>query len=397
MQWRVAEIAAPGVPGFLAGDERRYEVEAVWDSGEMDSFVSTMQVPVAVTRPGHTYRARVRHRDDSGRWSHWSAAVEFVAESPDVSAWRDHLVMTELMYHPPEPVGAAELGVTNDKDEFEYIELWNASGALTLDLTDLRFTQGVEFGFAGSAVTSLAPGEYVLVVRNLVAFEARYGGGLPVAGEYSGGLANGGERLALTFGAVTPVIELTYGDLAPWPVAADGFGPALVLVDPETVPDHSEAVNWRAGVPVGGTPGEPDPPEPGSLEAWREARFTPAQLRDPLVSGVAADPDGDQRSNLLEWALATNPLVLDAPVLELAWDEDGDATYPAVRFRKPETAIGLIYELLAGDDLGAWTVVATGTSREESLGGGVEQALMRDNVTAAAARRYLRIRVSLGD
>ncbi|MCH8841129.1 MAG: hypothetical protein IH831_10770 [Planctomycetes bacterium] len=35
-------------------------------------------------------------------------------------------------------------------------------------------------------MTSLQPGEFVLVVRNQLAFESRYDEGLPIAGEYDG-------------------------------------------------------------------------------------------------------------------------------------------------------------------------------------------------------------------
>ena len=82
----------------------------VWDSGELARLHRRRsQVPVAVARPGHTYRVRVRHQDNTGRWSHWSEPVEFVAGAADVSVWQDNLVISEIMYHPPEPVGAAEL------------------------------------------------------------------------------------------------------------------------------------------------------------------------------------------------------------------------------------------------------------------------------------------------
>ena len=59
--------------------------------------------------------------------------------------------------------------------------------------------------------------------------------------------------------------------------------------------------------------------------------------------------------------------------------------------------MGVVYELLAGDGLEDWEVVAIGALSEESLGGGIEQALLRDSATADVARRYLRIRVRLAD
>ncbi len=47
--------------------------------------------------------------------------------------------------------------------------------------------------------------------------------------------------------------------------------------------------------------------------AWRFARFSTAQLADPLVSGDTADPDGDGIVNLLEYAFGLEPLSADSP------------------------------------------------------------------------------------
>ena len=51
-------------------------------------------------------------------------------------------------------------------------------------------------------VSSIAPGGYALVVSNAAAFVSRYGGGLPVAGVYTGLLSNDGETIATTGGPI---------------------------------------------------------------------------------------------------------------------------------------------------------------------------------------------------
>ena len=114
----------------------------------------------------------------------------------------DHLRVTEIMYKPADPTPAEIDSGYVDNDLFEYIELTN-TGATVLDLTGVTFAEvggeGIIFDFSGSNVTSLASGEYVLVVRNQAAFTARYGAGLAgqIAGEYTGQIAgdldNGGE------------------------------------------------------------------------------------------------------------------------------------------------------------------------------------------------------------
>ena len=110
-------------------------------------------------------------------------AVEF-------EAWNlfNSLRITEIMHTPP-------LGSTYISEELEFVELKNLSPIITLDLTDVRFTDGIAFDFSDSAVTSLLPGEHVLVVKNLEAFASRYDTtGLLIAGEYDGRLRTKGER-----------------------------------------------------------------------------------------------------------------------------------------------------------------------------------------------------------
>lgn len=265
MQWRIAEIYAPGIAGYVANTPRKYELETVWQSGDITSFAPEKQMPVAELRPGSTYRARVRHKDSSGRYSHWSEPIQFTVTVPDVSVWQNNLMITEIMYNPPAPTPAEiTAGGSNFNNDYEFIELRNISSTLTLDLTELRFTKGVDFDFVGSPITSLAPGAFVLVVKHLPSFQARYGTGLPVAGVWNvlDNLSNSGEQIKLSYGAGTAIhdinpLNLRY-DIAPWPTAADGAGASLTLVDPFSAPDHNVATNWRASLITKGSPGTVD-------------------------------------------------------------------------------------------------------------------------------------------
>ncbi len=78
MQWRVAEISAPGLAGYQPGTPRKYEIEELWHSEALTNAVSRFELPLTMTQPGHTYRARARYLNNTGRWSHWSAPVQFV-------------------------------------------------------------------------------------------------------------------------------------------------------------------------------------------------------------------------------------------------------------------------------------------------------------------------------
>ena len=255
LQWRVAEVTDPTAPAYDPAAKRLLEWNASYLSEPLSTFADEFVFPDTACQAGHTYRARVRMQDTSGRWSHWSAPVEFTATAAaGVEDLLENLVVSEINYHPLEPSTPAEQAVTSDKNDFEFIELRNISSGLTLDLTQLAFTSGITFSFAGSAVTSLAPGGRVVVVKNVAAFEARYGTGLPVAGAYPNSLDNAGERIVLAAGGAT-ARDFTYDDAPPWPVSPDGDGPTLVLANPSANPDHGVAANWRASAVIGGTPG----------------------------------------------------------------------------------------------------------------------------------------------
>ncbi len=167
-------------------------------------------------------------------------------------AQRDNLRITELLYHPSEPTAAESSAGFTDKNSFEFIELMNV-GSSNLSLVGVRFTVGITFDFSTSSVTNLAAGARLLLVNNRSAFEFRYGTNLPVAGEYSGQLDNGGESLQLvdSFGGI--ILEFRYDDAPPWPTQADGLGHSLEIVDPGG--DYSDPANWRASAVPGGTPG----------------------------------------------------------------------------------------------------------------------------------------------
>jgi len=152
----------------------------------------------------------------------------------------DGLRVTELMYHPEE-----------DPD-LEFIELKNVGG----DLTGVRLEGGVEFTFPAM---TLAPGEYVVVVRDLAEFQARYGSDVSVAGEYTGKLSDGGEKLIVRPAAPYDAAALRFHYNDKWYPETDGDGYALVIRDAAAQPkmwDRPEG--WMAGGVAGGTPGAPD-------------------------------------------------------------------------------------------------------------------------------------------
>jgi len=229
-----------------------YEIDALWESPEIDRFSDAVRIPASVVRPGGTYRVRCRMKDDTGRWSHWSAPVQFVAGEPMAQATPVELRITELMYNPPAPPASDN----TDKDDFEFVEMQNI-GVEPLDLSSVSFTEGIAFDFKDGAVTALAPGAFVLVVKNVAAFESRYGAGLSqlIAGEYSGRLSNGGEELQLIDFWEGTILEFEYSD--DWYDETDGRGYSLTVNDPlGTDPGNWGAKStWQPSADVGGSPG----------------------------------------------------------------------------------------------------------------------------------------------
>lgn len=176
---------------------------------------------------------------DGGVWSALDEA-HFVTGSR-----ADDLYVSELMYHPEE--GGAE-----------FLEISNR-GEVSHRLDDLKLTGGVQFDFANASVSELGPGERLVLVRNATAFMAVYPG-TAVAGDYAGGLGNGGDTVILRTREGEILWSVEYYDLSPWPSGTDGQGRSLVF----TTGDPNNPGSWRASLALGGDPGTSD------RLAWRE-------------------------------------------------------------------------------------------------------------------------------
>ena len=270
MQWRLAEITPTNIA--VSGAEKlKLEYDAVWDSGEIASFNSQMQFPAQFIEPGKTYRVRVRHKDDTGRWSRWSDYFQFVPTPPEtVVELRGNLVFSEIMFNPPALNGV-------DGDEFEFLELKNI-GTNTLTLGGLFFSAGIDFTFPNNA--TLAPGATYLIGRNPAALQGKYPG-LVVNGAYSGRLNNDGETLTIRHPQGFDVLSLAYSDLAPWPLTTDGFGFSLVLVD-------AARDLYRASSQAGGSPGANDP----------ASTIPMVVINEVLTSSTPPDVDAIELRNL---------------------------------------------------------------------------------------------------
>ena len=355
MQWRLGEITDPESPEFDANQPWVYEINSVWESEEINNFQSSVQVPTSVVRVGRTYRARVRHLGSSGQWSHWSEPIQFVASEPDITSYKEGLVISEIMYNPQ---GASEseeaLGFTNS--DFEFIELKNI-GESTLSLANVRFTKGIDFDFVDSSVDSLSPGQFLVLARNAEAFKVRYGVNQLVVGEYTpNNLSNGGENVKLSYGAGVAIQEFEYLDQKPWPVGADGQGYSLVLKDTEKLSDHNIPENWMQSSTIGGSPGKDEIQY--SYDIWKLASFNSDQIQDSLISGELADPDQDGFSNLLEYSFGGRPLIKDVNISPSAKIIGrGGELYLAFTYRQRIGVSDYEYVIETSNDLRSWREV----------------------------------------
>ena len=191
--------------------------------------------------------------DDAGRWSALNEAIYQTSLPPEIA-------IAEINYHPSDPTAAEDSAGYEDPSAFEFIELKNV-GSRTVGLQTVHFAEGITFTFTGGGVTSLAPGEYAVVVRDPAAFAQRYGTGVNVAGQFTGALDSDGETLALAHGADSVIVGFTFNDSGDWPGRADGKGATLEIIDPAG--DYSDPANWRSSVAYGGTPGAAPSPDLG--------------------------------------------------------------------------------------------------------------------------------------
>ncbi len=174
-----------------------------------------------------------------------------------------NVVINEIMYHPP--LGGDEFIELHNRtpfpvvmyDPFNRVNTWRISGI---------GGDGDDKHFYLPSNTVLGGGSYALIVPiEPSVFRQKYDidSGVLILGPYPGALQDSGETLVLSRpGDPEPITRIVpyyvadrvrYNDKHPWPITADGDGPALMRVDPAAY--ANEPQNWSASTP-GGTPGE---------------------------------------------------------------------------------------------------------------------------------------------
>ncbi len=272
MEWRIGEWSDPANP-IYASCEPIYEIQNKWTSGEITSFSDSFTFPFnAQLEAGRTYKIRVRYKDNTERWSHWSDAVSLVA-TPAVNPSAPQVVINEIMY--------------NDSDcGTQFIELKNLEDN-AVDLSSFSFTDGIDYTFPEG--TSLGTNEVLVIAKDIDDFVLKYG--YAPLGEFDGSLDDKGERLELTgwFGAI--VDSLTYDNKNPWDEAPSEEPSSLELLDPYS--DNNEPANWFRSDVNCGTP---------SVENTRVCSSTAASI---VINEINYNSSDDFDSG--DWVELYNP------------------------------------------------------------------------------------------
>jgi len=239
------------------------------------------------------------------------------------------VVINEIMYH---PVTLSGTNLSENTDE-EFIELFNITSG-TVPLYDPlpatnHWKLGGSIDYEFPAGVTLPAGGFAIVVgfdpvanpAALANFRLKYGvaTNAPIYGPYRGKLNNTGESVQL-FKPDTPqtaphpdagfvpyvqVDFVNYGDVAPWPSAADGTGMSLQR---RALGSYgNEPLNWIACSP---TPGSRncvnDADGDGLPDDWELANGLNPYSADG-DDGANGNPDGDAFSNLQEYLAGTDP------------------------------------------------------------------------------------------
>jgi hypothetical protein len=156
---------------------------------------------------------------------------------------------------------------------------------------------------SGRATRSRAITRSRVIHASPTSFAAEYPG-VVVYGYFEGSLSNGGERLALRDAAGHVVTSVDYDDENGWPLAADGFGPSLEVLDPLGDPDA--AANWQARWDARGSPGvlaPSTPPSPVRLNEVMAHNLTAVANGASFPDWIELRNHGSQSVSLSGWSL----------------------------------------------------------------------------------------------
>ena len=132
----------------------------------------------------------------------------------------------------------------------------------------------------------------------------------------------------------------------------------------------------------------------GQYEAWRELKFTSAELANDNISGDMADPDHDGIPNLMEYALGMLPKSPSPAGLPVSGKQSiGGKTYRTITFTDIRALTDITYTVQVSSDMHTWNSGPAYCVRIDDVS--TDQAVYRD-LTAIqdAPHRFIRLMVT---
>lgn len=197
--------------------------EWTFDGGTPAS--SNQQNPSVVYNTAGTYDVSLLVENTAG--NNELSMADYITVLP---ATVGDLVITEIMYNPPE----------SGDDSLEYIEIYNNSAEI-VNLLGYALTDGIEYTFPS---IELAINDYLVVAKSADAMLNTFG--ITTSEWTSGSLSNGGELIRIISPTGITVDSVPFSDTTPWPEDGDGTGPSITICDPEA--ENSVGETWHASV-----------------------------------------------------------------------------------------------------------------------------------------------------
>ncbi|MCU0748728.1 MAG: lamin tail domain-containing protein [Akkermansiaceae bacterium] len=342
-QWRIAEISAPGIPGHVAGSPCKYEIETLASSGDLTNPPSTFKIPLGVAKPGKTYRVRVRHKDTTGNWSHWSSPAQFLATTAqlDLIHYWNFNNPTNLLT-PSQSSGVSALAVTGEGvsgtgQDFAAINARNSDVAGSHLRVNNPLTPGTQLNLAIPTT-----GFENIVVQ----YESR-----------RSGQGAGTQNVSYTLDGTNFInfSQLTIADSAP----------AIHILDFSAVTGANN--NSKFGIRIqfsqglGGIGGnnrfdnltvEGNALPLTGYDAWKLSQFpNPADFANEAISGPNANPSGDGIVNLIRYAHGVGPYDPVMSLLPNLIKAGGGFVY---RIRYDNSLPGISWRVVASNNMTDW-------------------------------------------
>jgi uncharacterized delta-60 repeat protein len=127
--------------------------------------------------------------------------------------------------------------------------------------------------------------------------------------------------------------------------------------------------------------------------AFQQQYFSSAQLADPTISGLAADPNHDGITNLMAYAFELSPFTSAVVQLPVAHITNGYLTITYTQLHNP---LDVTYAVEVSGDLVNWNSGAAYTTQLSvtSIDQLFDSVTVRDNVPASPGPRFIRVRIT---